>query len=67
MMKNKLLFEYKENWGNDYAFVADNHKDLEEYLKTIFHKVSIEDDIVYFKQSEWSDEESVTLKWVKHI
>jgi hypothetical protein len=67
---NKLLFHYDVHFGEDIILIANNHKDLEEYLEfeLKYRNVRVTDTQAIFKENEWSDDTSVVeLKWIKHI
>lgn len=66
---NKLVFTLKNDWGSDIVLIANNHKDLEDYLNTNYDWVRIEvkEDSVIIKEREGYENEIATLEWVKHI
>jgi hypothetical protein len=66
---NKLLFHYDVDFGEDIILIANNHKDLEDYLESELKYVNVRvtDTQVIFKEREWSDTSVVELKWIKHI
>ena len=66
---NKLVFTLKNDWGSDIVLIANNHKDLEDYLNSNYDWVRIElkEDTVIIKEREGYENEIATLEWVKHI
>tara|TARA_Y100000389_G_C17454662_1_gene517265 strand:- start:1150 stop:1353 length:204 start_codon:yes stop_codon:yes gene_type:complete len=66
---NKLVFTLKNDWGSDIVLIANNHKDLEDYLNSNYGWVRIEvkEDSVIIKEREGYENEIATLEWVKHI
>jgi len=66
---NKLVFTLKNDWGSDIVLIANNHKDLEDYLNSNYDWVRIEvkEDSVIIKEREGFENEIATLEWVKHI
>ena len=64
---NKLVFTLKNDWGSDIVLIANNHKDLEDYLNANYDWVRIEvkEDSVIIKERD--ENEIATLEWVKHI
>jgi len=66
---NKLLFTLKNYWGSDIVLIANNHKDLEDYLKENYdwYKVEIKEDSVIIKTREGYESEFANLEWIKHI
>ena len=66
---NKLVFTLKNDWGSDIVLIANNYKDLEDYLNSNYDWVRIEvkEDSVIIKEREGFENEIATLEWVKHI
>ena len=66
---NKLVFTLENDWGKDLVLVANNHKDLEDYLTLNYdwHKFSVEQFGVPIVTREGCEPELAALKWVKHI
>jgi len=66
---NKLIFTLKNDCGSDIVLIANNHKDLEDYLNSNYDWVRIEvkEDSVIIKEREGYENEIATLEWVKHI
>jgi len=66
---NKLVFTLKNNWGSDIVLIANNHKDLEDYLKSNYDwfRIEVKEDSVIIKEREGYENEIATLEWVKHI
>jgi len=66
---NKLLFKYERNFCNDIILVANNHKDLEDYLNENFdfYKVVVKDDFVSIIESEGFETDFINLVWVPQV
>ena len=66
---NKLLFTLKNYWGSDIVLIANNHKDLEDYLKENYdwYKVEIKEDSVIIKMRKGYESKFANLEWIKHI
>ena len=66
---NKLLFTLKIDFGSDITLIANNHKDLEDYLKSNYDwfRIEVKEDSVIIKEREGYENEIATLEWVKHI
>ena len=66
---NKLVFTLKNDFGSDIVLIANNHKDLEDYLKENhdWYKVEVKEDSVIIKMREGYENEIALLEWVKHI
>ena len=66
---NKLLFTLRNDFGSDISLIANNHKDLEDYLNSEYDWVWIEvkEDSVIIKMGEGYEREVANLHWVKHI
>ena len=66
---NKLLFTLKRDYNNSITLIANNHKDLEDHLRSNydFHKVTVRDDSVTIIAREGYSSEFGTLEWVRHI
>ena len=66
---NKLLVTIEIDFSESIIFVANNHKDVEEYLtkECDFYSVTIGDDFVIIQQRPGYEKISGTLKWIKHI
>jgi hypothetical protein len=64
--KNKLLFTLERNFNETIKLVADNRKDLEDYLhsKYNWHKIAVSDDLVRIIEREGYDTVYATLEWV---
>jgi hypothetical protein len=63
------LFHYNVDFGEDIILIANNHKDLEDYLESELKYVNVRvtDTQAIFKEREWTDTSVVELKWIKHI
>ena len=68
-MTNKLLFTLIEDYGEDIILISNNHKDLEDYLKTNYdwYYIHIYDDYVSIRVREGYEKETASLKWIKQI
>ena len=66
---NKLVFTLKNDWGSDIVLIANNHKDLEDYLNANYDwfRIEVKEDSVIIKAREGYENEIATLEWVKHI
>ena len=66
---NKLVFTLKNDWGSDIVLIANNHKDLEDYLNSNYDwfRIEVKEDSVIIKAREGYENEIATLEWVKHI
>ena len=66
---HKLLFIWMRDFNSDIELIANNHKDLEEYLNNNFDLVYLEikDDQIRLKERTNIEIESCSLTWVKHI
>jgi len=66
---NKLLLTLKRDCDDSIILVANNHKDLEDYLRSNynFYKVTIMDDSVSIVAREGYEPEVGTIEWVYHV
>jgi hypothetical protein len=66
---NKILFYYERQWDENIILIANNHRDLEEYLKSNYdwHNISVTEDSVCIVELPGCATDYVELKWVKHI
>jgi hypothetical protein len=66
---NKLLFKLNIPFGISITLIANNHKDLEDYLKENynFHSIEIKEDSVIIQSERGYEKDYGTLEWVKHI
>ena len=66
---NKLVFTLKNDWGSDIVLIANNHKDLEDYLNSNYDwfRIEVKEDSVIIKKCYGYENEIATLEWVKHI
>lgn len=66
---NKLLFTLKRDYNDSIILVANNHKDLEDYLRSNydFHVVIVRDDSVSIIEREGYETEFGTLEWIRHV
>lgn len=66
---NKLVFTLKNDFGSDIVLIANNHKDLEDYLNSNYDwfRIEVEENIVIIKVREGYENEIANLEWVRHI
>jgi hypothetical protein len=66
---NKILFYYERQWDDNIIFIANNHRDVEDYLKSNYdwHNISVTEDSVCIVELPGCATDYVELKWVKHI
>lgn len=66
---NKLVFILSDDCGTKLVLVANNHKDLEDYLKNNYdwYSIKVNEDLVFIKEREGFATDVATLEWVKHI
>ena len=66
---NKLLFKLEIDFGTDIVLIANNHKDLEDYLINNYdwYSLDVKEDSVVIKCREGYENDYATLEWVKHI
>ena len=66
---NKLLFKLKIGFNDDITLIANNHRDLEEYLDENhdWYNVTINDDEVWIIERQGYETIVATLEWVRHI
>lgn len=70
-MKNKILFTLEVQFGDDIILVADNLKDLEDYLLNELGFYSVHfierDDLAVVREKEWFDATNASIRWIKQI
>ena len=69
-MNNKLLFQYNDSFSNDINIIANNEKDLKDYLenKSEYKKVNTDDwETISFCKKDSDLKNYVRLIWVKQI
>lgn len=68
-MANKLLFQLDINFGEKIKLVANNHKDLEDYLRENYdwYKITVYDDYVRIIERQGYESEVASLEWIKEI
>ena len=66
---NKLVFRLKKDWEDDVVLIANNHKDLQEYLDANYdwYCIDVREDYAVITERPGFESEVVTLEWVKHI
>lgn len=66
---NKLLFTFEVDFGDDIKLIANNHKDLEDYINKKFDWYMFEvcDDVVHIRTREGFAVELGKLEWITHI
>ncbi len=66
---NKLLFKLDIPFGTSITLIANNHKDLEDYLRKNydFHSIEIKEDIAIIQEVRGYEKDYVNLEWIRHI
>jgi hypothetical protein len=66
---NKLLFKLEIPFGENVTLIANNHKDLDDYLRSNYDWYSIEvrEESVIIKVRQGFENDIATLEWVKSI
>jgi len=66
---NKLVFTLRLGFNSDIVLIANNHKDLEDYLIENYnwYKIEVKEDSVIIKMNEGYENDFASLEWVKHI
>lgn len=66
---NKLLFKLDIPFRTSITLIANNHKDLEDYLieNYNFDSIEIKEDSVIIEEVKGYEKDYGTLEWVKHI
>ena len=66
---NKLLLTLKRDYNDSIILVANNHKDLEDYLRSNydFHKINVNDDSVIIVARAGYETEYGTLEWIRQV
>ncbi len=66
---NKLLFKLEWNFNDNITLIANNHKDLEDYLNKNYdwYKIEVKEDSVIIKEREGYENDIALLEWVKRI
>lgn len=66
---NKLLFTYERQFNDDIEIIANNHLDLEEYLKENYDwfLIVVKEDHVVIRERDGFEKEYAQLKWIKQI
>ena len=66
---NKLLFNFERDFNDSITLVANNHKDLEDYLRERydFYSIEVKDDYVCITERQGFSKEYVQLKWITQI
>ena len=66
---NKLLLTLKRDYNDPIIVVANNHKDLEDYLRENydFHEITVRDDSVSIVACAGFTTEYGTLDWIRHV
>ena len=65
---NKLIFTFKQQFNEDIILISNNHKDLEDYLKSKYnwHYIEVKNESVVIQKRYCSETEVASIKWVKH-
>lgn len=66
---HKLLLTLKRDYNDSIILVANNHKDLEDYLRSNydFYKIAVRNDSVSIVEREGYETEFGTLEWIRHV
>jgi hypothetical protein len=66
---NKLLFTLEVDFGDDIKLIANNHKDLEDYINKNYdwYMFEVRDNLVRIQTREGFDVEFGKLEWIKHV
>jgi hypothetical protein len=66
---NKILFHYERQYNDNIILIANNHRDLEDYLKANYdwYNISVTEDSVCIVELPGCATDYTELKWVKHI
>ena len=65
---NLLLFVWQRQFHDDVIVVANNHKDLEDYLNTLgLYNVEIASEYVRITACAGYERDYIELKWVRKV
>lgn len=66
---HKLLLTLRRDYNDSIILVANNHKDLEDYLRSNydFYKIAVRNDSVSIIEREGYETEFGTLEWIRHV
>ena len=65
---NKLLMIYERDFNDDIVIVANNHKDLEDYILSLgFNCITMYSDYCTIQEKQGEHSHEAELKWIKHI
>lgn len=66
---NKLLFNYERQFNSNISLIANNHKDLQDYLeeKYDWDVLEVNEEHVVIDEKMTFERDIVPLVWVKHI
>lgn len=66
---NKLVFKLEIDFGTDIVLIANNHRDLEDYLRKNYdwYSIEVKEESVMIKCREGYETDVASLEWVKHI
>lgn len=69
MKMNKLLFTLNRDYNDSIILVANNHKDLEDYLvlNYDFYNVTVKDDYVSIVARKGDCKEIGKINWIKQV
>jgi hypothetical protein len=66
---NKLIFKLERQFNDNITLIANNHKDLEDYLNKNYdwYKIEVKEDSVIIKEREGYENDIASLEWVKQV
>ena len=66
---NKLSFKLERQFNDNITLIANNHKDLEDYLNENYdwYKIEVKEDSVVIKEREGYENDIALLEWVKQV
>jgi len=66
---NKIIFRLEREYNDDLLLVANNHYDLEDYLKKNYdwYSIEVKENIVIIKEREGYENVLASIRWVKQI
>ena len=68
-MANKILFKLEGGWNDSVTLIANNHKDLQEYLikEYNWYKINISEDSATIVRVDGFEKEYASIEWVTQI
>ena len=66
---NKLSFKLERQFNDNITLIANNHKDLEDYLNENYdwYKIEVKEGSVVIKEREGYENDIALLEWVKQV